>query len=133
MNRTPKTVLILDDELSIRQSLADFFEDRLWQTILAESGEQAMEIIEQKAPDGAIVDIRLGGMNGDEFIRRAHQVKPQIAFVICTGSPEYHIPRDLLQLPNVSETIFRKPITNIADLARELVLLIANLEHRPPG
>jgi response regulator RpfG family c-di-GMP phosphodiesterase len=128
MGEPDKTVLILDDETSVRQSLADFLEDRLWRVLLAESGEQAIKLLETESPHGAIVDIRLGGMDGDQFIRRANRIIPDIAFVICTGSPEYRIPADLSNLSNVSETIFRKPITNIAVLAKELLLLMAKIK-----
>ena len=41
-----KTILILDDEQAVRESFSDYFEDRQWHTILAESGEQALKLIE---------------------------------------------------------------------------------------
>ncbi len=127
MNEPIKTVLIVDDETFIRQSFSDYFEDHLWQTLQAESGEQAMEILEKESPEGAVVDIRLGGMDGDDFIRKAYKKKPKMAFVICTGSPEYDVPADLLKLPCVSNHLFRKPVTDMTELEMELLLLIAGI------
>jgi len=124
MDTPPKTVLIVDDETYIRQSLVDHFEDHLWQTISAESGEQALALLEKFRPDGAIVDIRLGGMDGNEFIRQAHQHRPHMVFVICTGSPEYYIPPDLAKLPCLSTTIYTKPVSNMMVLNQELLSLI---------
>ncbi len=43
MNEPIKTVLIVDDETFIRQSFVDYFEDHLWETIEATSGEHALE------------------------------------------------------------------------------------------
>jgi len=125
-----KTILILDDEPFIRQSLADHFEDHLWRPLQAESGEQALELLKEESPDGAVVDIRLMEMNGDTFIFKAHRMKPKMAFVICTGSPEYEIPDDLLKLPGVSRHIFRKPVTNMAEVEKDLLRLIKNIETK---
>ena len=66
-----RSILIVDDEETIRQSLIDYFEDRLWRVIEAESGEAALKMLDSESPPGAIVDIRLGGMFGDTFIREA--------------------------------------------------------------
>ena len=120
MSELEKTILIIDDETSIRESLADYFSDRQWRTLEAESGEDALEILGQESPHGAIVDIRLGGMDGDAFIRAAHKKKPNMVIIICTGSPEYDVPADLLRLPGVSRRVFRKPITDMAKLEKEL-------------
>ncbi len=123
--------MIVDDDAFIRQSFVDHFEDRLWEVIQAESAEQALELLEEVSPDGAIVDIRLGGMDGNAFIRKAFRSKPRMGFVICTGSPEYDVPADLLSLPCVSVRVFRKPVTDMADLEEDLLQLIANmLEER---
>jgi DNA-binding NtrC family response regulator len=116
MAETNRTILIVDDEASVRQSFYDYFEDRLWRPLQAESGERALEILEQESPCCVIVDIRMGGMDGNTFIREAVLKKPETAFVICTGSPEYDIPADLLKLPGVSNHIFKKPVTQMKKL-----------------
>lgn len=128
MRKSTKTVLIVDDEINIRQSFADYFEDKLWHTLQAESGEQALAMLEKESPDCAIVDIRMGGMDGDTFIREASGKWPKMAFVVCTGSPEYvDIPADLRKLTSVSHHVFRKPMTNMAELEEEFLQLIAIL------
>lgn len=121
--------MIVDDEAFIRQSFADWFEDRQWRTLEAVSGEQALEILETESPDGAIVDIRMGGMTGDEFIRRARRIKPEMVFVICTGSPEFSIPEDLLASPHVYEKVIKKPIPSFLELEEILSRLIAETRN----
>jgi FixJ family two-component response regulator len=76
------------------------------------------------------VDIRMGGMSGDDFIREANRKKPGMAFVICTGSPEYHIPDDLVDLPCVSETVFRKPVTDFLALEEALLRNITEIQNK---
>ena len=127
MDERKKTVLILDDEANIRQSLADYFEDNLWHIILAESGEEALKILESESADGAIVDIRLPGITGDEFIRQACNRKLNMAYIICTGSPVYNVPLDLEKIPCVHNQVFRKPISDLAKLEKVLKQQIENI------
>ena len=130
MNNVSKTVLILDDEDFVRQSFSDYFEDHLWLPIAAQSGEEALTIMDKKSPDCAIVDIRLGGIDGNAFIREAYRKKPQMGIIICTGSPEYAIPADVRELPSVSNRVFKKPVANMDDLKGELLRLNSKLEKK---
>ncbi len=130
MTESMKTILIVDDEAFIRQSFADYFEDHLWRPLQAESGERALELLEEESPEGVIVDIRMGGMDGNSFIREAYEKKPKIAFVICTGSPEYDVPADLLGWTRVSNHLFRKPVSDMGELEKDLLRLIAEIEAR---
>ena len=130
MNDAIKTVLILDDEPSIRQSLTDYFEDHLWRSLQAESAEQALELLENKSINCVIVDIRLRGMNGNTFMRTAYNKNPNTAFVVCTGSSEYDVPMDLLKLPRVSNHVYRKPVTNLSGLEKDLLRLITTIRKK---
>ncbi len=98
-----KSILILDDEQAVRQSFVDYFEDKLWLPVQAESGELALELLKEQSVAAAIVDMRLPGMDGNSFIREACRRGHSMAFVICTGSPEYHVPDDMLARPCVSK------------------------------
>lgn len=116
------TILILDDEDAIRQSLVDFFEDNLWNPISVNSAEDALEILNQSLsnPIAAIIDIRLPGMNGAEFVRTIHQQGVKMVCVFCTGSPEFRIPADLESIPAISNRLFKKPIANLSELKQEI-------------
>lgn len=124
MDKPAKRVLLIDDEIHIRQSFADYFEDNLWETLQAETGEQALEILKTGSFHGAVVDIRMGGMDGNAFIREAYETYPDLHFIICTGSPEYDVPPDLKKLSRVSDTLFRKPVADMAELELALSRLI---------
>jgi len=122
-----KVILILDDEQAVRESFSDYFEDHLWDTCQANSGELALKLLEKKAVDAAIVDVRLPGMDGNEFIRKASLLGQKIAFVICSGSPEYFVPPDLSDLTYVSDRLFKKPISSFANIKEELNRLMSIL------
>ncbi len=130
MSEPIKTVMIVDDEISIRQSFAYYFEDHLWRILQAESGEQALELLKKESPDAAVVDIRMKGMDGSTFIQEAYKKKPKMAFIICTGSSVYDVPAKLQKLPCVSTNLFRKPLADIAELEKDLFRLIANTNDK---
>jgi len=130
LNESNKTVLIVDDEAFVRQSFADYFEDRLWCPLQAESAEQALKILETHSVHGAVVDIRLKGMDGESFIRAVSPKHQVTAFAICTGSPEYRLPHDLAQRPNICGRLFRKPVGDMADIESNLLRLIATFEAK---
>ena len=119
-----KTILILDDEPLVRQSLADHFEDNLWRPVQAGSGESALELLEKERPVAAIVDIRLPGMSGDRFIRESIQRKILKAIVICTGSPEYILHPDLMEMSCVSNHLFKKPVFDLEELEKEVLRVL---------
>jgi len=116
MKQIKKNLLIVDDEIYIRQSFIDYFEDRDWSVFDAESGEAALELLEKQACSAAIVDIRMTGMDGETFIRNASKKYPNMIFVICTGSPEYETSEDIRRLSNAADQVFGKPVTCIDKL-----------------
>ena len=124
-----KTIMILDDERVLREAFAAYFEDRMWRPIQAESAEEALSMLEVESPSAVLVDIRLPGMDGDAFIRRACQLGSQTAFIICTGSPEYIIPSDIQEYPQVANEPFRKPITNLMKLEQVIIQTIKRAEE----
>lgn len=115
-----QTVLILDDDESVRESLVDFFEDRDWRVLPAATAEEAFKILEHEKPHCAVVDIRLPGMDGNAFMRAVSKTHPDLACVICTGSPEYRPPDDVVAFSQVSEEVFAKPVTDLAEVAEAL-------------
>jgi DNA-binding NtrC family response regulator len=81
------SILIVDDELLIRDLLYDFFNGQGWDTIVADSGEKALEIIESKDVDLVLSDIRMPGMDGLELTAELRQMHPDIPVVLMTGYP----------------------------------------------
>ncbi len=119
------SVLILDDDEAVRQSLVDYFEDREWTVFQAESGEEALQVLQQHTIDGAVIDLRLPGMDGVEFIRASLSTGQNLASILCTGSPEYQLPEDFIQHTFISHELFHKPVIDITKLENHLKELIA--------
>ncbi len=64
------TILLVDDSPIIRKVLAKLFADAGYQTLTASSGEEALGLLDQTAPDAVLTDILMGGMDGYELCRR---------------------------------------------------------------
>ncbi len=127
MNNADLSVLIIDDDAAIRQSFGDYFEDQDFKVLSAESGEEALEILMTESPDAAIVDVRMMGISGVDFIQKAYLQIPDCVFLICTGSPEYRLPADLFQLNQVSSRVFQKPVNNLSLVHKEILRMLTEM------
>ena len=121
MPQTPRLFLILDDEESIRHSIAAFMEDEGYQVFQAESSEQALEIVRTHPIDHAVVDIRLPGDDGNEFMLAARKMRPSIKFVVHTGSADY-VPSRAIQAIGVTvDKVLIKPAGDL-NLIRDALM-----------
>ena len=81
------SILVVDDELLIRDLLYDFFNGQGWQISVAESGEKALEILRSKKIDVMLTDLRMPEMDGLSLTSQVRQSHPDIPVVIMTGYP----------------------------------------------
>ncbi len=87
--RGTETLLIVDDEEMIRESLKDILESFGYTVLLAENGKRAVEIIQKgQKVDLAIIDYAMPGMNGIETIEKLRQINGKIKMVISSGFAE---------------------------------------------
>lgn len=120
MPETTKKILILDDEESIRQSIAAFMEDEGLVVFEAGSAEEALAVLKENHIFGAVVDIRLPGEDGNNFMAQARKINPEIRLIVNTGSADYIPPDDVKKLGISSERIFIKP-ADLNQLKRVLI------------
>jgi DNA-binding NtrC family response regulator len=123
-------VLIIDDEISLLNSLIAFFEDEGFDASGAASGEEALDMLTHSEMDAVIVDMRLPGMDGNEVILRAHQLLPRLRFIIHTGSTDYQLPAALRVLVDPAD-IYLKPLTDLTILTEAVRRLCGNPADSP--
>lgn len=80
------SILIIDDEAIVRESLRDLLIDS-YDIELAESGEEALELIKKKNFNVLIIDVRLPGKNGLQILKEVKEIKPHIKAIIITAFP----------------------------------------------
>lgn len=80
-----KKLLVVDDEQSIRKLLEKAFTKNGYAVALAESGEQALEILEKETLQVMFIDLRLPGISGLELCRQIRVVNPIACIYAMTG------------------------------------------------
>ena len=78
-------LLIVDDELSVRDSLGKWFREEGYDTCVAESAHAALTQMAEHHFDLALVDIKMPGTDGIELLHRIREVDPEMVVIIMTG------------------------------------------------
>lgn len=78
-------ILIVDDEIIMRESLAGWLERDGHNVVSAASGEDAMELLQSSRFDILLVDIKMEGMSGLEVLKRVKESDPDVAVVMITA------------------------------------------------
>lgn len=117
----PVKILVLDDEIYIREGFKDFFLDMGWDVVVFGSAEEALDYVEIHRVDCMTVDLRLPGMNGIDFILQAHNLQPHSKFVIYTGSIDFVMSDELKNLGPGIVAVVRKPVHRMEDIVDAFV------------
>ncbi|MCP4581284.1 MAG: response regulator [candidate division Zixibacteria bacterium] len=80
-------LLIVDDELLIRDLLFDYFNAKGYKVHLAKNGKKALEIIGQIEFQVALIDLKMPRIDGVELATLLNKKKPDVAVVIMTAYP----------------------------------------------
>ncbi len=78
-------ILIVDDELIVRDSLKAWFRDEGYGVEVASSAKEALERMARQDFDIFLVDIKMAGMDGLELQQRIRHVKPDATVIIMTA------------------------------------------------
>lgn len=106
--RNLSKVLLIDDEAQIRSSFVAYCEDYdEFTTLVAASAEEGLEILEREGAELCIVDMRLPGMHGGDFIRNASHLCRR--FLIHTGSVDTELSAELKALGMSGKDVLLKP------------------------
>src|SRR5919201_1458325 len=85
MTDSSKHLLLVEDEASLRQAIADQLTDRGYQVEQADSGEAALTRLADFAYDIIISDLRLPGIDGSAVVEAAVARYPDIIAIVVTG------------------------------------------------
>jgi two-component system, cell cycle response regulator CpdR len=82
---SPYTVLLVDDEVDSRESMAHLLGSRGFDVLVAQSGHEAMRLLAQIRADVLLVDIVMPDLNGIELAKQAKLVQPDLKVMFITG------------------------------------------------
>jgi two-component system response regulator AtoC len=78
-------ILVVDDEKIVRESLQDWLLNVGYKVEIAESGEQALQIIRRKKIKIMLADLVMPGLDGIELMKEARKIVPTLITVIITA------------------------------------------------
>ncbi len=78
-------LLVVDDELIVRDSLDKWFREEGYEVTVAENAHDALGKMAAQKFDLSLVDIKMPGTDGVELQRRMHEIDPEMLVIIMTG------------------------------------------------
>jgi DNA-binding NtrC family response regulator len=84
-SKSKARILIVDDELIVRKSLASWFQEEGYSVDVAESGKQTLEKLVENDWDIFLLDIKMPGMDGLELQRKIKEIHPNASVIIMTA------------------------------------------------
>lgn len=118
-------LLIVDDEMQIREMLKRHFEFKDFEVLTAENGMRALEVMQETYCAVVISDIKMPEMDGIELLREIRSQFPMAKMIMITG---------YITLDNIftcmrlgAETVVYKPLEEIAELDNAVDRSIENI------
>ncbi len=78
-------LLVVDDEATLRMSIAEILRRRGYRVHEAGSGHEALALVESGGYDLMVLDVVMPGMSGIEVMRRARQMCPALSIIVLTA------------------------------------------------
>ena len=96
-----KTILIVDDEPSVREVLIGYFEHqygpRGYTVETASDGTQALAAVRRRRPALILLDIEMPGMDGVEALRGVRAIDPAIPVIMVTGNASTRVAGEVIK------------------------------------
>jgi nucleotide-binding universal stress UspA family protein len=78
-------ILVVDDELIVRDSIKEWLEDEGFSVDMAASGPEALDKLSTKSYHLMLTDIKMPGMDGVELLKKAHKRFPDLTVIMMTA------------------------------------------------
>lgn len=124
-----KTILIVEDDKSLRDFLKKTLADYGFNVIVAEDGEKALEIIDQKLPDIVILDLGLPKISGETVCVEIKKKHPKIIVIVLTAKSKSIDAVRSLRIG--ADDYMSKPFT-IDELLARIEVRLKNTEEKKP-
>jgi DNA-binding NtrC family response regulator len=110
MNTTHEyKILITDDDTGCREALREIMEPQGFRTLLASSGEEAVDIVREEPIHLALLDMHLPHMTGLEAVQLMHQINAILPCILVTADADARLMRQAIQAHAYS--VIHKPIS----------------------
>ena len=128
----PYSVLIADDDDSCREALRDIVEQRGFRTLLASSGEEALDIVHHQPIHLALMDMHMPSMSGLEALRlMQRQFQVMLPCILVTADASASLLRQACQEQVYS--VIHKPVSKGVVLHTIVRAMIRFYGEQPPS
>jgi DNA-binding NtrC family response regulator len=105
----PYRILITDDDVGCRESLRSIVEPEGFETSLASSGEEAIEIVREKPIHLAMFDVNMPRLTGLETLQLVRQINAILPCILVTADPDEDLMREAFRYHAYS--VIPKPVS----------------------
>ena len=105
----PYRILITDDDLGCRETLRDIMEPEGYRTLLASSGEEAVDIVREEAVHLVLLDMHMPKLTGLETLDLVRQINALLPAILVTADASAQLMRQAHQARVYS--VIPKPIS----------------------
>lgn len=120
-------ILIIDDEASLRKTLARILQQAGFEVTTAENAEQGLDFLNTTAFDLILTDLRMPGIQGLEMLKQIQASDPSLPVILFTAQPDVnsaiealrHGATDYLLKPLKPETVIERTRAVLATLQKE--------------
>lgn len=126
MQQNKINILVVDDELLIRDLLYDFLETKGYAVHLAENGRQAVEMIDNVDFQVALLDLKMPEKSGLEVMEIIVEKKPYVPVILMTAFPSLDSAIESVKLGAFEYLIKPFKISMLEDVARKAAEEYAN-------
>jgi len=90
-------VLMVDDEEQFRSTTSKILTRKGYETTMAGSGEEAIDILKKSSHDVVVLDIKMPGMDGHEALAKIRKMYPDVKVIMLTGHGAVESARESLK------------------------------------
>jgi diguanylate cyclase (GGDEF)-like protein/PAS domain S-box-containing protein len=117
------TVLVVDDERRMRQSVRDLLMAYGYTCLLADNGQKALQILEEKMVDLLLLDLNMPEMNGYQVMQQVKRSHPNTDVIVVSGETTFESAAEALR--QGAQDFLRKPYA-----PDELSRVVGNVVHK---
>lgn len=103
------SILIADDDVGCRESLRSIVEPEGFRTLLASSGEEALDIVREEPIHLVLLDMHMPRLTGLETLQLVHQINTVLPCILVTADPTEGLMRQAFRLQAYS--VIPKPVS----------------------
>jgi CheY-like chemotaxis protein len=105
------SLLITDDDLGFRETLRGVLESQGFRTLMAECGEQALDVVRREEVHLVLLDMHMPRLTGLETLRRVKQIKAILPCIILSANADDEL-REEARLAEAF-SVLSKPVSRI--------------------